>query len=99
MKFLIKKLFSIDTHSHPIDRLADVNSIVSGIALYPQLFKIIFDDSIIGLSYVTFLIIAINSLVWIAYGYHRRSMPLLISSLLNLISSTGILLYILINIY
>ncbi|EKD33255.1 MAG: hypothetical protein ACD_76C00058G0004 [uncultured bacterium] len=97
MTNFIKKLFSLDSHRHPIDMLAEINSIISGFALYPQLIKIIMGSSILGLSFISFLIISMNSVIWVVYGYHRKSKPLLISSTLNFISSSGVLLFILLK--
>ena len=97
MNNIVKKLFSLDEHSHPVDKLAKLNSIISGFALYPQLFKIIFGNPTVGLSYATFLMISVNSIIWVIYGYHRKTMPLLISSSLNFLSSTGIFLMIILK--
>ncbi|SRR3989338_9615631 len=79
-----------DKHHHPLDRIAEINSIISGVALFPQLFKIISTGSIVGFSILTFSIIAANSLVWLAYALHRRLKPLLISAILNFVAASGI---------
>lgn len=77
-------------HHHPIDRLGNLNGIVSGITLYPQLFHAYTSKSLEGLSLITFSLIFVNSAIWILYAKHRKLPALLISSILNAISSLGI---------
>ncbi|MBU1034528.1 hypothetical protein KKF59_00155 [Patescibacteria group bacterium] len=91
MFHLIKKLMRVDGHHHPIDRIANINSLVTGIALYPQLFKIIYSHSIGDLSMATFLIIFLTNIIWHFYGWHRRTLPVIFSSALNLLASCAIL--------
>lgn len=74
-------------HNHLIDRLAFVNGIISGIALYPQVFGVLANGSAAGVSLFTFLIIFINSFVWLAYSIHRGLISLGIASVFNLIAS------------
>ena len=90
----LNRIFSIDKHHHPIDRIAKVNALISGIALYPQLFKVIFTGNVVGFSSLTYALIALNSLVWIVYAIHRKLPPLLISSILNCLAAFGIALFI-----
>jgi uncharacterized protein with PQ loop repeat len=92
--FNLKKLFVQPYHHHPIDQIGNINGLVSGITLYPQLFYAIYAKSIEGLSLLTFVLIFINSLVWVAYAVHRKLPALLISSALNAFSSLGISLLI-----
>jgi uncharacterized protein with PQ loop repeat len=90
----MNRIFAIDKHHHPIDRIAKVNALVSGVALYPQLFKVIFTDNVVGFSFLTYTLIALNSGVWIVYAIHRKLMPLLISSILNCLAAFWIALFI-----
>ena len=77
-------------HNHLIDRLALVNGLVSGIALYPQVWAILASGSTVGDSLPTFLLIFFNSIVWLAYALHRGLISLGIASVLNTLAS-GIL--------
>lgn len=78
-------------HHHIIDRLAFANGIVSGIALYPQVWSVAVQGSAAGVSALTYALILLNSLVWVAYAVHRGLLSLGVASLLNALAS-GILL-------
>lgn len=78
-------------HRHPIDRLGDANGLLTGIALYPQVFHLVMDHSTDGLSPATFFIIGFTSVIWLAYAIHRRVVPLMMSSTMNLLASGLIL--------
>jgi uncharacterized protein with PQ loop repeat len=78
-------------HRHFIDYLADANSAISALALFPQLFTALREQTVGGLSPTSFFLIALNSGIWLAYGIHRRMPPLVISSSLNALASIGIL--------
>ncbi len=84
-----RKLFS--KHNHPIDHLTEGAALLSGIALFPQVFKIFETKHVGDLAPSTFFILVISNAVWIAYGVHRRSLPLLISGSLNFVASGLIL--------
>jgi len=88
----LRRLFSNYRHRHYIDYLAGLNSGISAIALYPQLFSLLKGQSPVDLSILSFSLIAFNSCVWVAYGIHRRIPPLIISSTFNAIAAVGILL-------
>ncbi len=77
-------------HNHVIDRLAFFNGIISGFALYPQVYSVAMSGSIEGVSIITFLMIFINSVVWFVYSIHRGLISLGIASTLNCVAS-GIL--------
>lgn len=77
-------------HHHTIDYIADANGIISGVALFPQLFKIIRTQQAGDLSIVTFYIVLLTNIVWFAYGLHRKAMPILFASTLNLSASGAI---------
>lgn len=78
-------------HKHPIDKIAELNGLLSGIALYPQVIKAIITESVESLSFYTFLFIFINSIIWIIYAMHRTLPQVLISSCLNFLAA-GLLL-------
>lgn len=81
----------IPIHKHVIDKLAFLNSIVSGVALYPQVWIVFANQSVAGVSFLTFLVIFLNSVVWLLYAAHRGLLSLAIASFLNGLAS-GILL-------
>jgi uncharacterized protein with PQ loop repeat len=74
-------------HHHFIDKLAFVNGLVSGVALYPQVWAVFTYGSAAGVSLSTFIIILLNSFVWLAYSIHRGLISLGIASIFNLIAS------------
>lgn len=84
------KLFS--KHNHPIDHLAEAASLLSGISLYPQAFKILTTKMVGDIAPSTYFIVLVTSFIWIAYGAHRKSLPLLISGSLNMVSSALIVI-------
>ena len=78
-------------HHHLIDRLAFFNGLVSGIALYPQVWSALSHGNVEGVSALTYSLILINSLVWVIYAVHRGLLSLGIASLLNALASTILL--------
>src|SRR5574337_1382443 len=95
MSSLFHRLFDSGRHKHFIDYLAEVNSGISAIALFPQLFALLGGQSSAGLSPLSFFLIALNSTIWLIYAIHRHTPPLIISSTLNGLAATGILLVVL----
>ena len=85
------KKFPTERHTHLIDKIALLNGIISGITLYPQLYKAFALENISGLSKTTHLLILLNSFVWVIYALHRQLISLLIASLLNMIAALLIL--------
>lgn len=94
MSFHLLRFLKNARHKHFIDYLADVNSGISAIALFPQLFALASGKPSTGLSPLTFFLIAGNSIIWLAYGAHRRIPPLIVSSSLNTLAAIGILFFI-----
>lgn len=78
-------------HHHAIDLIADANALVSGLALYPQLIKVVATHHVNDLSVVTFYIVFFTNITWFAYGIHRRALPVLLTSVMNL-GASGILI-------
>lgn len=70
-------------HTHFIDKLAFINGIVSGVALYPQIFNIVYNHAPSSFSTLSLFVIVLNSVVWIVYALHRKLVSLFIASLLN----------------
>ncbi len=83
---------AIVIHHHLVDKLAFINGLISGIALYPQVYSILVSGSVVGMSLTTYVLIFLNSIVWLLYAVHRDLISLAIASILNIIAS-GILLY------
>lgn len=78
---------------HPfLEIVADINGVIGGFALYPQVIKVFQTHNMEGLSFITFLIIFFNSVIWLYYGISKRITPLRISSALN-VTAAGSLLF------
>jgi uncharacterized protein with PQ loop repeat len=80
-------------HNHVIDKLAIVAGIASGLALYPQIWMILSAHSLAGVSVTTYVIMLLNSFVWLAYSMHRGLFSLGITSLLNIIATGTVVAY------
>lgn len=78
--------FGIELHTHFIDRLAMANGLISGLALYPQLFMALIGGTD-NLSGATYFLILVNSVVWALYALHRGLVSLLLASLLNALAA------------
>ncbi len=81
----------ITIHNHIIDKLALLSGIISGIALYPQVWIIMHSSSLEHFSGTTFAILFLNSFVWLAYAIHRGLLSLGISAMLNILGSGAVL--------
>lgn len=81
-------------HHHVIDYVAQANSVVSAIALFPQLYTTVIQGNSEGVSAITFFLISLNSVVWVLYGVHRETPPLVVSSSLNFVAATTIFLFV-----
>lgn len=79
-------------HNHPLDYLAQANALVGGFALYPQLFKILSTRNVEGLAPSSFFIFFISNIIWNAYGWHRKALPVIISSALTATAAAFILI-------
>jgi uncharacterized protein with PQ loop repeat len=94
MTNILHRIFQDGRHKHFVDYLADVNCIITAISLFPQLFMLIGGQNPSGLSPLSFILIILSSCIWIVYGFHRRTPPVIISSALNTVAAAGILLII-----
>lgn len=79
-------------HHHFIDKLAFFNGLISGIALYPQVWVVLTTGSTTGISVISFTLIFLNSGVWLIYSIHRLLISLAVASVLNMLAS-GILIF------
>jgi uncharacterized protein with PQ loop repeat len=77
----------LDVHTHFIDKLAVLNGVLSGAALYPQVGKVLMTLDFTGVSLASFVIIFFNNIVWLVYAFHRGLISLLIAALLNVIAA------------
>ena len=80
-------------HNHWIDKLAVLTGVVSGFALYPQIFIIITSGSAESVSLTTYSIILLNSIVWLTYSIHRGLISLAIPSVLNIFASAVVIVW------
>lgn len=69
-------------HHHVIDYIAEANAVLGGLALYPQLYKVLTTRDAHDLSHLTFFMIGTANTIWILYGIHRRDVAVIISSVL-----------------
>lgn len=83
-------------HTHFIDRLALLNSVMAGCALFPQVFITYTTASVVGLSSLTILLILFNNIVWLLYGVHRGLASVAIAALLSIVASSALALAVLI---
>ena len=77
-------------HNHWIDKLAVLVGVISGFALYPQVFIILSGPSFDGVSITTYAIIFCNSIVWLMYSIHRALVSLAIPSILNILAAGAV---------
>ncbi len=75
-------------HHHVIDRAAFFAGIVSGVALVPQVWVTLASGTVDGVSLITFIVISLNSVVWLMYAMHRGLIALGIASLLNALAAS-----------
>ena len=90
LHLLRKKKKRVNKHDHVIDRLAEVNAIFSGIALFPQLIEVWKTHNVQGLSQATFLITFVTNIIWGCYGIHRKDTAVAVASILVVISAGGL---------
>lgn len=79
-------------HHHLIDKLAVVNGAVAGLALYPQIFVIVFLGVANTLSPLTLWLILGNNVIWTMYGVHRSLVSVTLAGVLSAIAASLLLL-------
>jgi MtN3 and saliva related transmembrane protein len=67
---------------HIIDKIADINALVNGLSLLPQVIHAYKSHDLSGISLSTFFITGCAQIIWQLYGWHRRAYPVIISSAL-----------------
>ena len=63
------------------------------ITFLPQVIQVVKTKRTEDISLVTFIIILINNLVWIVYGYFRRDLAIILINVFVFISSSIIVFY------
>lgn len=82
-----------EIHAHFIDKLALGNAFLSGVTLFPQLFKAMWVNDFSQLSAVTFFLIFVNGSIWLLYAMHRNLISLAIASFFNTTAAGIILIF------
>ena len=95
LEVLIRRLCP-GKHHHPIDLIAEINAVVGGLAAFPQLWKTLLTRQVAGLEFTTFFLMFVTNVVWTIYGVHRRSLPVIISSVLTFVANGMLCLLIII---
>lgn len=70
-------------HHHLIDKLSVLNGVVTGLALYPQIYLILVSHVENTLSPMTLWLLVVNNIVWIIYGVHRSIVPVIVTGFLS----------------
>ena len=78
-------------HYHLIDRLAVINGAVAGLALYPQIFVILFMGVANTLSPLTLWLVLGNNVVWTLYGVHRSLASVTLAGVLSFFAASVLL--------
>jgi uncharacterized protein with PQ loop repeat len=79
-------------HHHVIDRVIVVSSFISGLSLFPEVYRVFSTHTNNMMSQTTLFIILLNSLVWVMYGLHCKMGTLLISSTLTIVASGSLII-------
>lgn len=70
-------------HHHLIDKLSVLNGVVTGLALYPQIYLILVSHVENTLSPMTLWLLVVNNIVWILYGAHRSIVSITVAGFLS----------------
>jgi MtN3 and saliva related transmembrane protein len=73
-----------------INLIGYAGAICNAISFVPQLLRVIKLKSARDISYSTFLIFAIGSGLWIAYGAHFHALPVILANVITLLLSFSI---------
>jgi len=77
-------------HTHPwinfLDRLLLVVAIIAPFTTLPQLYTIFIEKNVTGVSAITWLLYTVLTLPWIVYGFVHKEKPIIVSSLLWLVT-------------
>ncbi|MBN2425797.1 MAG: SemiSWEET transporter [Calditrichaceae bacterium] len=73
--------------------LGSVAGILTTIAFFPQVFKVITTKSTHDISLFMFLIMAIGIFLWFLYGLFINALPVILANFISLFLATIILVY------
>lgn len=76
-----------------INILGSVAGILTTIAFFPQVFKVITTKSTHDISLFMFLIMAIGIFLWFLYGLFINALPVILANFISLFLATIILVY------
>ena len=71
--------------------IATTLGIVSGLAYFPQAYKIIKRKSSKDISLITFSIFLCSILTWLLYGISIKNSPLIIANIINLVGAISVI--------
>ncbi len=77
-------------NSPAIDLIGYAGAVCNATSFVPQLLRVIELKSARDISYSTFLIFAIGSGLWIAYGLHFHALPVILANAITLLLPFGI---------
>jgi MtN3 and saliva related transmembrane protein len=69
-----------------IETLATVLGVITGLANFPQIIKILKNKSARDISITTNLIFLVSSIVWLLYGFQLNSFPLIIANIIYIVT-------------
>ncbi len=72
--------------------LASVAGVSMGLSSIPQIYKIYLRKSAADISIVTHVIIVLGAFIWMLYGFEIKSIPIIISNFIGILTNTLILL-------
>ncbi|MBT4935901.1 hypothetical protein HOL21_01840 [Candidatus Woesearchaeota archaeon] len=70
-----------------LDRLLLIVAVIGPVMSLPQVYKIYYYQSAAGISIMSFALLAVLNIPWIAYGFVHKDKPIIISSFLWIISN------------
>ncbi|HEY4523912.1 MAG TPA: PQ-loop domain-containing transporter [Candidatus Paceibacterota bacterium] len=85
-----------ETVDSPFIRLLDIVALINGIAgsfaAVPQIYQILNTGQSVGVSLPTWELLAVSSIIWLIYGMAHKTWPIICSSGLSIIFSTGVII-------
>ncbi|MBT4650943.1 hypothetical protein HOC13_00270 [Candidatus Woesearchaeota archaeon] len=98
-----RKHQKLENFPHPnkgvrlLDKFILVIALLGPVMNVPQVFKIFYYQNPSGVSALTFTLLAVLNIPWLAYGFVHKEKPIILSSALwlitNLIIVSGVLVY------
>ncbi|OGD83085.1 hypothetical protein A2572_04980 [Candidatus Collierbacteria bacterium RIFOXYD1_FULL_40_9] len=65
-------------------------AIISPLSMTPQVYQVYLHKNVTGISLSTWLLSAATSIIWLAYGFHRKDKPIIFNSTMGGILCTAI---------